>query len=76
MKTLSNKSDMMFFCEYAGNDKVYVPVENIDKLYKYTSNLGTHPKLNKLNRYLKIVDNSFEHSSKSNLCFSISDIPT
>ncbi len=35
--------------EYAGNDKVYVPVENIDKLYKYTSNLGTHPKLNKLN---------------------------
>lgn len=35
--------------EYLGNDKVYIPVENVDKLYKYTSGYGTHPKLNKLN---------------------------
>lgn len=35
--------------EYSDNDKVYVPIDNIDKLYKYSSNGGQTPKLNKLN---------------------------
>lgn len=35
--------------EYLNNDKVYVPIENIDKLYKYASNGSQTPKLNKLN---------------------------
>lgn len=35
--------------EYQDNDKVYVPVEGIDKLYKYSSNPGTNIKLSKLN---------------------------
>lgn len=35
--------------EYLDKDKVYVPVENIDKLYKYAANVGQTPKLNKLN---------------------------
>ena len=34
---------------YAGNDKIYVPVENISILYKYSDNEGTVHKLDKLN---------------------------
>ena len=34
---------------YYGNDKVYVPVENITILYKYADANGTEPKLDKLN---------------------------
>ena len=34
---------------YLDNDKVYIPVENIDKLYKYSSKDGIVPKINKLN---------------------------
>lgn len=35
--------------EYLGKDKVYVPVENVDKLFKYNSSVGQSPKLSKLN---------------------------
>lgn len=35
--------------EYLNNDKVYIPIDNIEKIYKYSSGMGTHPKLNKLN---------------------------
>lgn len=35
--------------QYADNDKIYVPVENITILYKYTDAEGTSPKLDKLN---------------------------
>ncbi len=35
--------------EYLGKDKVYVPVENIDKLFKYNDGIGQTPKLSKLN---------------------------
>ena len=34
---------------YLGNDKVYVPVEKIDTIFKYTSKDGLPPKINKLN---------------------------
>lgn len=34
---------------YLGNDKVYVPVEKIDSIFKYTSKDGLAPKVNKLN---------------------------
>ena len=34
---------------YANNDKVYVPVEKISTIYKYTSKDGERPKINKLN---------------------------
>ena len=34
---------------YADNDKIYVPVEKINNIYKYTDKDGTKPKLNKLN---------------------------
>lgn len=34
---------------YLGADKVYIPVERIDSIYKYTNKEGTKPKINKLN---------------------------
>lgn len=34
---------------YAGNDKVYIPVEKITTIYKYSDAEGTPPKINKLN---------------------------
>ena len=34
---------------YQGNDKVYVPVEKIDTIFKYKAKDGTMPKINKLN---------------------------
>ncbi len=34
---------------YLGNDKVYVPVEKIDTIFKYTSKDGLPPRVNKLN---------------------------
>ena len=37
---------------FAGNDKIYVPVENINNLYKYGDADGTVPKLNHLNSTL------------------------
>lgn len=51
LKTLKTRGKEKDYVEvlYAGNDKVYVPVENIDKLYKYTDKLGSVPKLDKLN---------------------------
>lgn len=35
--------------DFAGNDKIYVPVEKINNLYKYGDADGTAPKLNHLN---------------------------
>ena len=35
--------------QYKGNDKLYMPVEDITKLYKYTSKEGAKPTINKLN---------------------------
>ena len=35
--------------EYKGNDKLYMPVEDIAKLYKYSSKEGYKPTINKLN---------------------------
>ncbi len=34
---------------YLGNDKVYIPVEKISNIYKYTDKDGLKPKVNKLN---------------------------
>lgn len=34
---------------YAGNDKIYVPVEKITNIYKYSDKDGVVPKINKLN---------------------------
>lgn len=34
---------------YAGNDKVYIPVEKISTIYKYTDKDGMKPSVNKLN---------------------------
>ncbi len=34
---------------YLGNDKIYIPVEKISTIYKYSDADGTPPKLNKLN---------------------------
>lgn len=34
---------------YLGNDKIYIPVEKITTIYKYSDKDGTPPKLNKLN---------------------------
>ena len=34
---------------YEGNDKIYVPVEKINNIYKYSSKDSVKPKLNKLN---------------------------
>lgn len=35
--------------QYKGNDKLYLPVEDIGKLYKYSSKEGVKPTINKLN---------------------------
>ena len=35
--------------QYKGNDKLYMPVEDITKLYKYTAKEGSKPVINKLN---------------------------
>ena len=35
--------------QYKGNDKLYMPVEDISKLYKYTAKEGARPTINKLN---------------------------
>ncbi len=34
---------------YEGNDKIYIPVEKINSIYKYSSKDGSKPKLNRLN---------------------------
>ena len=34
---------------YEGNDKIYIPVEKINSIYKYSSKDGIKPKINKLN---------------------------
>ncbi len=34
---------------YAGNDKVYIPVEKISSIYKYSDKEGVKPEVNKLN---------------------------
>lgn len=50
IKTL-NKNGLMrdyILLEYKDNDKLYVPVEKIDLISKYSSNEGAFPKLNKL----------------------------
>ena len=51
IKTL-NKSGLNkdYLClEYYNNDKLYIPVENIDLISKYASKEGSVPKINKLN---------------------------
>ena len=35
--------------QYKGHDKLYLSIDNIDKLYKYSSREGVKPKINKLN---------------------------
>ena len=35
--------------QYKGNDKLYMPVEDISKLYKYTAKEGARPTINRLN---------------------------
>ncbi len=35
--------------QYKGNDRLYMPVEDISKLYKYTAKEGARPTINKLN---------------------------
>ncbi|MGO3752314.1 MAG: transcription-repair coupling factor [Peptoniphilaceae bacterium] len=35
--------------EYKGEDKLFLPIENLDLIYKYTSKEGKIPKINKLN---------------------------
>lgn len=51
IKTISKdniKKDYILI-KYKGNDKLYLPVENIDRLYKYSSKEGMKPILHKLN---------------------------
>lgn len=51
LKTLKNGEFTKDYIEleYLDKDKVYIPIDNIDKIYKYSSGVGSHPKLNKLN---------------------------
>lgn len=51
IKTLTKngiKKDYILI-QYKGNDRLYLPVQDIDKLYKYTSKEGTKPTIYKLN---------------------------
>ena len=50
IKTLEKngiKKDYIFI-QYKGEDKLYLPVEDVDKLYKYTSKEGVQPKIYRL----------------------------
>ena len=49
--TLNQKGILKDFIQinYFGSDKVYIPVEKITSIYKYTDNDGAKPKINKLN---------------------------
>lgn len=35
--------------EYRGEDKLFIPIENLDSIYKYVAGDGVKPKINKLN---------------------------
>ena len=50
IKTLTKNGNKKDYLEvlYKGNDKLYIPVEKIDLISKYSSNEGFVPKLNKL----------------------------
>ena len=51
IKTLEKagiKKDYIYI-QYKGEDKLYLPVEDVDKIYKYSSKEGASPKINKLN---------------------------
>ena len=51
IKTLTKngiKKDYILI-QYKGNDRLYLPVQDIDKLYKYTSKEGAKPTIYKLN---------------------------
>ena len=50
IKTLTkdNLTKDYLMIEYAKGDKLYVPVERIEQIYKFSSQNGTAPKLNKL----------------------------
>jgi len=50
--TTINKNGMArdyILIKYKGDDKLYLPVDNIDKLYKYSSKDGAKPVIHKLN---------------------------
>ena len=51
LKTLKSNSYVKDYIQllYQGEDKIYLPVDNIDKLFKYETREGEVPKLNKLN---------------------------
>lgn len=51
LKTLKTGSYLKDYLEleYLDKDKVYIPVDNINSIYKYSSGVGSKPKLNKLN---------------------------
>jgi len=50
IKTLNHGDLVKDYIEviYAGNDKLYIPVEKIDLISKYSGNEGVSPKINKL----------------------------
>ena len=50
IKTLTHGDLVKDYIEvsYAGNDKLYIPVEKIDLISKYSGNEGVSPKINKL----------------------------
>ena len=50
LKTLSQQGILKDYIEvlYQGNDKLYIPVEKIDMLYKYTGKEGVRPTIYKL----------------------------
>ena len=50
IKTLNHGELIKDYIEvlYAGNDKLYIPVEKIDLISKYSGNEGVSPKINKL----------------------------
>ena len=50
IKTLNHVNLIKDYIEvvYAGNDKLYIPVEKIDLISKYSGNEGVMPKINKL----------------------------
>lgn len=51
LKTLKNGDFLRDYIEleYLDKDKIYIPVDNIDKLYKYSSDMAKPPRLSKLN---------------------------
>ncbi len=59
---------------YDGNDKIYIPVEKINSIYKYSSKDGIKPKINKLNSSSWIKTKSYIKAKAKDISKELLDL--